>query len=340
MIAPAQQEPLSASTDPLPIAPDAQGTQTLSLITHQAEAEALAALLAEWFDEEDVAISAFEIEDPAALPTAFRKPGREGAMGTLHIAADALWQLEVHFAEPVAEADLRTHIAEAGFPQAANALTFTRLAAQDWISAALEGLDPVQAGRFVVHGAHDRDKIAPHQIGIEIEAALAFGTGHHGTTRGCLTLFDALLKRARPRAIADIGTGTGVLAIAAARALKCRIHAGEIDPDSVHIARANARLNAVACFVNPVEAAGLQHRTLQAGAPYDLVFANILARPLKAIAPQIGRASHARTQLILSGLLPPDVPSVLARYRAFGFTLRRRLLAEGWVSLLLARGRH
>ncbi len=316
-------------------------TTTLArLVTVEAGAKAIADALAECFEPEDLAVSAFEIPQENALPSAVPRPSRarEGALGTLLPDAEAPWLCELHFAASPDEAAIRALVRGIAGDEAAAALTFEVVAAQDWIATALEGLTPVNCGRFTVHGAHSRGEVKRNRLNIEIEAALAFGTGHHGTTRGCLLHFDALLKRRRPREVVDIGSGSGVLAFAAARALKAFIHAGEMDPDSVRVARGNARRNGVANFVHPLPAAGLRHPGLRAWRRYDLVFANILARPLRALAPEIARASAGQGELILSGLLLADVAGVLARYRAFGFHLVARREIEGWASLLLRRG--
>ncbi len=177
-----------------------------------------------------------------------------------------------------------------------------------------------------------------NDIAIEIEAALAFGTGHHGSTRGCLLMLDRLAKRRRPKTMLDVGTGSGVLAIAAAKLFHRPVHAGDIDPIAVAAARANARLNGVASFVQPVVARGLRHPTLQSGAPYDLVFANILARPLRQLAPAIQSVLAPGGEVILSGLLACDVAAVLSAYRAQGLALVSRLDLDGWATLLLSRG--
>lgn len=319
-------------------------TTIASLVTDEATARRIADGFGELFAPEEIAASAFEITDPGALPTAFRRPTRpertrEGAMGTLMADDDLPWQLELVFSEKPDEAQIRALIGDLAGEPAAGALVFSEVAARDWVAASLEGLNPVSVGRFVVHGRHDRAFVKPNQIGIEIEAGLAFGTGHHGTTLGCLGHFDALLKRRRPRRIVDIGTGTGVLAIAAARALKRHILAGEIDPDSVAISRANARLNGAGAFLRPVRSAGLRHSALARRRHYDLVFANILARPLRLLAPQIGQATRSGSELILSGLLACDVAGVLAAYAAQGFRLAARRDIEGWASLRLIRRR-
>ena len=155
---------------------------------------------------------------------------------------------------------MRRLIGEAG--GSAAEVTFEQIAARDWVAASLADLKPVTAGRFTVHGTHDRANVTANRIGIEIEAALAFGTGHHGTTRGCLLALDGIVKRASPGRILDIGTGTGVLAIAAAKALRVPVLASDIDPEAVRIARENARLNGVAPLVECLHAAGLGARAL------------------------------------------------------------------------------
>lgn len=313
------------------------------LITDEATAKAIADQLSELFEPEELAASAFEMPDADALPTSVPRPARqnsprEGAMGTLLPDSDCPWQAELYFGEAPDRDAIRELVANIVGADAAKALIFEEIAAQDWIATSLEGMKPVDAGRFTVHGAHDRARLKPNRFNIEIEAALAFGTGHHGTTRGCLLHLDAILKRRRPFNVVDIGAGTGVLAFAAAKALKDYVRAGEMDPDSVVISRANARLNGVVNFVRPVVAAGLQHPELRATRTYDLVFANILARPLKMLAQEIARATAPEGELILSGLLIRDVPGVLAKYRAFGFHLVARIHLEGWASLILKRG--
>jgi ribosomal protein L11 methyltransferase len=207
----------------------------------------------------------------------------------------------------------------------------------DWVAQSLAGLDPVHAGRFLVHGAHDAGRVPVNRVGIQVEAALAFGTGHHGTTRGCLIEFDALLKSGRPRRVLDLGTGTGVLAIAAAKVLKQAVVASDIDPVSVTIARANADLNRVADRVRVVAANGFAHPVLSAGAPYDLIFANILAAPLIALAPEMARATAPGGVVILSGLLTHQERAVRAAYRAQGLVPVRRTVLENWVAMTLVR---
>jgi ribosomal protein L11 methyltransferase len=209
------------------------------------------------------------------------------------------------------------------------------LADADWLAMALSGLPPVRAGRFFVFGAHDRGRIPANAVGLRIEAGAAFGTGHHGTTTGCLLAFDALLKARRFARVLDVGTGTGVLAIAAARTGTRRAVGTDIDAVSVRIARENAALNqARARFVR---ADGLAHRMVASATPYDLVFANILARPLVRLAPHIGRALKPGGATILSGLLRSQQRFVLAAYLSRGLRLKRRILRDAWATLVLQR---
>jgi ribosomal protein L11 methyltransferase len=252
---------------------------------------------------------------------------------------DALpWLVEVYFAYEPDQDWIRELVATAAGQAAAEAIEFDTISQKDWVASSLEGLAPVRAGRFLVHGSHDRDKVRPNDIALEIEAALAFGTGHHGTTRGCLLMLDAVLKQRRPRNVLDVGTGTGVLALAAARYLRAKVAAGDIDPISVEATLSNARLNGATPWIRPVVARGTQHPDLRKGGPYDLIFANILSKPLRMLAPEIARLCETGGELILSGLLYRDVPGVLSAYAAQGFALKRKLHLEGWATLLMARG--
>ena len=247
------------------------------------------------------------------------------------------WQLAIHFREPPDEAAVRALVALAADEKLAAALSFEPVAAADWVSQSLAGLAPVRAGRFVVHGAHDRARAPVNATAIEIEAALAFGTGHHGTTRGCLMALDELAKRRRHRRakILDLGTGTGVLAIAAAKAFRAAVVASDIDASAVAATRANARFNRVGPFVTLVRAAGCDARAIAQRRAYDLIFANILLGPLMRLAVPLARLSAPGATVVLSGLLPAHANAVLAIYRAQGLVLERRILLEGWVTLML-----
>jgi len=215
-------------------------------------------------------------------------------------------------------------------------VTVEKLADADWLAMALSGLPPVRAGRFFVYGAHDRGLAPPSTVNLRIEAGAAFGTGHHGTTVGCLLAFDRLLKAERFGKVLDVGCGTGVLAIAAARTGSRLAVGTDIDRVSVRIANENAALNhARARFVH---AAGLDHPRIRAGAPYDLAFANILAPPLVALAQDIRRAVRPGGTVILSGLLRTQARRVLAAYLSRGFRIQRRLNRDAWTTLVLRRG--
>ena len=250
---------------------------------------------------------------------------------------DGRWNVEIHFEHPPDEAAVRRLVGESAGAEAAVRLTFERVEPKDWVAASLADLKPVIAGRFTVHGAHDRARVAPNRIGIEIEAALAFGTGHHGTTRGCLLALDGLLKTRRPRRILDIGTGTGVLAIAAARALRSPVLASDIDSEAVAIARANARLNGVAPYVECICARGLAAQSFRSRAPFDLVLANILLAPLRRLAGPMRQLLAPGARVILSGLLATQENAALAAYRPHGLVLEQRVPLGEWVTLVLGK---
>jgi len=262
-------------------------------------------------------------EGQAAI-TAFERP-------------DGRWDVTMHFAEPPDQDSIRELVALAAGDEVAQHVAFDTVEAKDWVKATLEELVPVRAGRFMVHGQHDRSQIPPNKFGIEIEAALAFGTGHHGTTRGCLLLLDQVLKARRPRRVLDLGTGTGVLAIAAAKALRTKVLASDIDPQSVRVARDNARLNGSGNGVETIEATGFSAPHFAKRGPFDLVLANILANPLRQMATEMARDLAPSGLVILSGLLPHQAQGVIAAYRARGLVLQRQLQIEGWSSVLMRR---
>src|SRR6202158_4568832 len=250
---------------------------------------------------------------------------------------DGRWDITVHFAEAPDQASIRELVGIAAGGEVAQHISFDTVEARDWVKASLEELVPVRAGRFLVHGRHDRAKVPPNKLGIEIEAALAFGSGHHGTTRGCLLLLDSVLKARRPRRVLDLGTGTGVLAIAAAKALHCAVLASDIDPSSVQVARDNARLNDTGNWVETIRATGFSAPQFGEHGPFDLVLANILANPLRQMVTPMARHLAPSALVILSGLLPSQAGGVIAAYRARGLVFLRHLRIEGWSSLLMRR---
>lgn len=292
--------------------PPHKPTHVMRLATDEHTARAMTDILGELFDPAETAVASFEV-------------------------TDGEWQLEAYFAHEPDEASIREAVRPV-VGNAADGAVFSAIEAKDWVKASLDGLKPVRAGRFLVHGSHDRPSVRANDIAIEIDAALAFGTGHHGTTKGCLLALVDELKRRRPRHVLDVGTGTGILALAAARTLRRVVVGGDIDPVAVEVAGANARLNGVGDLVRLYAAPGVQHRLAARPGHFDLVFANILARPLRRLAPSIVAVLAPRGTLILSGLLPRDVPGVLSAYAAQGLYLARRADLEGWVALTLKRG--
>lgn len=248
-------------------------------------------------------------------------------------AASGRWRVE--FAVPEGLTLAAIEAALGGTP----GFAVERVARDDWLQAAAPDFAPVRAGRFLVHDpAH-----APGPCGgiaIEIAAAQAFGTGHHATTAGCLIALDELLKKRRFRTPLDLGTGSGVLAIAAAKALRVAVLATDIDPVATRTARENAALNEVTPLMRCLTCAGLEHPDFKTGRRYDLVMANILAGPLLALARPIGAIAAPGAALILSGLLEAQVARIVSRYAAAGFVLENRLQIDEWATLTFARAAH
>jgi ribosomal protein L11 methyltransferase len=245
------------------------------------------------------------------------------------------WQVVVYFerAPDAAERKALAAAAATVFGPDAPPFAIAALPEQNWVARSLAGLKPVRAGRFLVHGAHDRAHVRPNDIAIEIEAGEAFGTGHHGTTAACLIAIDRATRSHPIHNALDLGTGTGVLAIAIAKAAKVPVLASDIDPVAARIAEENARLNGVAGLVHAVTAPGLTKSVFADAGPFDLIVANILAGPLVALAPAIHRHLAPGGTVILSGLLEAQRARIVAAYRAQGLRLVGGIHREGWLTL-------
>lgn len=207
----------------------------------------------------------------------------------------------------------------------------------DWVAKSLEGLQPVRAGGFLVYGAHDRDKLRAGEIGIEIEAGQAFGTGHHGTTSGCLEMLQAIVHSEKPGNALDLGTGSAVLAIALAKLAQIPVLATDNDPIATAVAQQNIELNAVTAYVQTATAEGFEHPAFASAGPFALIVANILAQPLIALAPQMSAHLAADGSLVLSGILARQHDAVVSAYSDQGFRHIRTLPREDWVTLHLKR---
>ena len=276
-----------------------------------------------------------------AITTGEAEPGSSPLVKTAsewnEVEAHGLWRIEaLYMEEPETDAirALLMPVEEETGITAAD-LAIEAVEEEDWIAKSLEGLAPVSAGRFFVYGSHDADKVPASGVPILIEAGRAFGTGHHATTQGCLEFIDKYLKRQRPLNPLDLGTGTGVLAIALARVTHEPVLASDIDPISVQVTKDNARLNGVGPFVKAVPAKGFDHPEIAANAPYDLIVANILARPLVSLMPGFAWNLAAGGTLILSGILREQENMVLAAARMQEIYLVSRKPIGDWVTLEL-----
>lgn len=207
----------------------------------------------------------------------------------------------------------------------------------NWVAKSLEGLAPVEAGGFYVYGSHETGPIPEGLTAMRIDAAQAFGTGHHETTTGCLEAIDALLKTKRPTAMIDVGTGTGVLAIALAKRLSDKVLATDIDPIAVTTTIENAEQNGVGDYIDAIEATGLDHAEIVARGPYDLLVANILAGPLTELAPGMAAIAQPGATVILSGILNTQADWVIGAYVDAGLTLVDHLKRKEWTTLVLEK---
>lgn len=282
----------------------------LTTLAGKAAAEALGEAM-ERLDPEPVGVGVFELEDGSGL-----------------------WEVGGYFTEPPDRAGLA--LLEALHD--ARPFVISELPETDWVAKVRRELAPVEAGRFFVHGSHDADKLPKGAEPLLIEAAMAFGTGHHGTTLGCLLALDRLVDAGFVgRSVADIGCGTAVLAMAAARIWSDPVIASDIDAVAIDVAQANVRANGLEDRVRCVEAAGFDHPDLLAAAPFDLIFANILKGPLIALAPDLTDALASGGRAILSGILNEQADDVLAVYSRLGTnTLARDEIGE-WTTLTLGK---
>jgi ribosomal protein L11 methyltransferase len=283
----------------------------LTTLMGEDAAEALAEAL-EKMEPEPTGVGVFEIEDDSGL-----------------------WEVGVYFLEPPNEVLLDVLAAAFG----AKPFVISELPEIDWVAKVRRELSPVEAGRFFVYGSHDADKVPEGRVALQIEATVAFGTGHHGTTLGCLRAFDRLFGEGlRPARVADIGCGTAVLAMAAAAVLPdALVIASDIDEVAVDVARANVAINGLEGRIECLEAAGFAHPRLAEAAPYDLVFANILKGPLIELAPSVGAHLASGGLAILSGLLVVQAEAVTAAYVDNGHRLIAREDIGEWSTLVLAK---
>lgn len=282
----------------------------LTTLKDKASAEALGEAL-EGMEAAPTGVGVFEIEDGSDT-----------------------WEVGGYFLESPDEVALAVLAAAFG----ATSFAVSEVPETDWVAHVRRELTPVEAGRFFVYGAHDADKVPSDKISLRIEAAMAFGTGHHGTTLGCLKALNRLVDDGvRARSVADIGCGTAVLAMAAAHIWPETVMASDIDVVAVDVAEANVRANGLEGRVICVEAAGFQHESLNATAQFDLVFANILKGPLVELAPDMAKAVSVGGHAILSGILNEQADSVLETYRQNGFNQVFREEIVDWTTLTLVR---
>lgn len=255
-------------------------------------------------------------------------------VGTFEIEdGSGLWEIGAYFSEAPDE----TALAVLAKLYQAKPFEVSQLDDKDWVAQVQRELTPVAAGRFFVHGAHDADKLPDSAIGIKMEAAVAFGTGHHGTTRGCLLALQQLFQDGvRPRYIADIGCGTGILSIGAVKLWRCPILATDMDLIAVRTAQENSRANGVHHFIRMRVCTGTNH-PLYHMRTYDLVVANILAQPLKRLAPDVCRLVTSGGHVILSGILLRQGQGVVDVYEAWGMRVVHTIKLDGWVTYVLCK---
>ncbi|WP_416797024.1 50S ribosomal protein L11 methyltransferase [Ciceribacter azotifigens] len=269
-------------------------------------------LMTSFFGEEDYAIATTEIDEKNDVWEA-----------SIYLMADEEAEVHERLREMLAEDFSSLEIESEVIPDI------------DWIAKSLEGLTPVRAGRFLVHGSHDRDKVQVNDLAIEIDAGQAFGTGHHGTTAGCLEMIADVTRAERPRNALDLGTGSGVLAIAVRRLLPIPVLATDIDPIAVRVAKENARRNGIVSGIEFRVAPGFHSTAFGKYGPFNLIIANILARPLMKMAPQLVANLSGGGSVILSGILASQRWKVIAAYNGAGLKHVRTIWRNGWVTIHL-----
>jgi ribosomal protein L11 methyltransferase len=257
-------------------------------------------------------------------------------------AAPPLWRFEAWSTKPIDKADFLQTARNLTGDKKLTGFFYRQVNEQNWVKKSLDDLPPVRAGRFVIFGAHDRDKGRANEIGVEIEASLAFGTGHHPTTLGCLLELDRWCKTARitpasKPVFLDVGTGTGILALSAAKALPLCAIASDLDKNAIEVAGRHRKLAGLDRKLCLVQAQGTHHRLIKDNAPYPIVIANILAEPLVKLAPHLARVTAHNGTLILSGLLNWQARRVMAAYIAQNFKLFRRHSINEWMTLVFKK---
>lgn len=254
-------------------------------------------------------------------------------------APTADWTVEAYLEAPPDPGRMAAAVAlaanAAGVPEPD--ISCVPLAATDWLKDSLDTFQPVQVGRYFIYPSHYTGLIPSGSIAIRIDAATAFGSGEHGSTSGCLRAMDIIGSFVRPGRVLDLGCGSGILSIAAAKRWRSSVVAADIDPEAVRVSRENFAENGVARQAAAIESNGRWHRLLLESAPYDLILANILARPLIGLAPALRQYCVPGGLVVLSGLLMEQAQQVLGAYRQCGFMLRNRLVVEGWATLILSR---
>lgn len=253
---------------------------------------------------------------------------------------DALWRLD-GYAEGEPDrtgvaASMALAAAVAGVPEPA--FEIAREAQRNWVAENLQAFPPIRAGRYFIHGSHYEDAPPVGSIPLLVDAATAFGSGEHQSTYGCLLALDTLAKRRRFRNVLDMGCGTGILGIAAVKTWACPLTAVDIDAEAVRVTDINARRNAVERMVTSFAGNGFAHRDVPRNGPYDLIFANILARPLVRMAKDVAANLAPGGKVILAGLLRRQEPMVLNAYRLQGLVLEKRYALDPWATLVLTRG--